>query len=114
MQRGECQLKFHSVSENEVRKVMVNMNEKKVNLTGDIPAGIRKGCVDSYISVITEILNTSLEKGHFLNQLKLAEVTLIFKKEDELRKENYRPVSVFSQASKIFERIVFNQMNLFL
>ena len=41
-------------------------------------------------------------------------MTPVFNKEDELNKENYRPVSVLSHASKIFERIVFNQMNLFL
>ena len=34
----ECQLKFHFVSENEVRKVILSMNEKKANLTGDISA----------------------------------------------------------------------------
>ena len=89
------------------------MDEKNANLTGDIPAGILKGCVDSYIPILTKILNTSLERGCFPNQLKLAEVTPVFKKEDELNKENYRPVSVLSHASKIFERIVFNQMNLF-
>ena len=37
----------------------------------------------------------------------------MFKKENELKKENYLPVSDFSHASKIFERIVFNQINLF-
>ena len=37
----------------------------------------------------------------------------VLKKEDELNKENYRSISVLSHASKIFERIVFNQMNLF-
>ena len=36
----------------------------------------------------------------------------MFKKEDELSKENYRPGSVLSRISKIFERIAFNQMNL--
>ena len=82
-------------------------------MTGDIPAGILKDCVDSCMSILTKILNTSLERGCFPNQLKLAEVTPVFKKEDELSKENYRPVSVLSYASKIFERIVFNQMNLF-
>ena len=83
------------------------------NLTGDTPVGILKDCVDSYISILTKILSTLLERGCFPNQLKLAEVTPVFKKEDELNKENYRPVSVLSHASKIFERIVFNQMNLF-
>ena len=89
------------------------MEEKKANLTNDIPAGILKGCIDSYIPILTKILNTSLERGCFPNQLKLAEVTPVFKKEDELNKENYRPVSVLSHASKIFERIVFDQMNFF-
>ena len=88
------------------------MSEKKVNLPGDIPAGILKGCVDSYISILTKILNTSLERGRFPNELKL-EVTPIFKKENELSKENYRSVSILSHASKIYERIIFNQMNLF-
>ena len=40
-------------------------------------------------------------------------MTPVFKKEGELNKENDRPVSVLSHASMIFERIVFNQMNLF-
>ena len=48
LRKKECQ--FHSVCENEVRKVILNMNEKKANLTNDIPAGILKGCVDFYIS----------------------------------------------------------------
>ena len=54
-----------------------------MNLTGDIPAGILKGCDDSYISIFTKILNTSLERGCFPNQLKLLEVTPVFKKEVE-------------------------------
>ena len=47
LRREEFQFKFHSVSENKVRKVILNNDEKKANLTGDIPAGILKGCVDS-------------------------------------------------------------------
>ena len=89
------------------------MEEKKANLSGDIPSGILKSCVDSYIPTLTKFLNTSLERGCFPNQLKIAEVTPVFKKEDELSKENYSPVHVLSHPSKIFERIVFNQMNLF-
>ena len=112
LRREECQFRFHSVSENEVRKVILNMDGKKANLTGDIPVGILKGYIDSYTSVFPKILNTSLERGCLPNQLKLAEVTPVFKKKDELNKENYCPVSVLSHASNIFERIVLNQMNL--
>ena len=48
------------------------------NLTGDTPVGILKDCVDSYISILTKILSTLLERGCFPNQLKLAEVTPVF------------------------------------
>ena len=47
------------------------------------------------------------------NQLELAEMAPMFKKEDEQSKENYRPGSIFSHASQIFDRIVLNEMNLF-
>ena len=43
------------------------MDEKKANLTGDIPADILNSCVDSYISLLTKILNTSLERGFQTN-----------------------------------------------
>ena len=66
-EREKCQFKFHFVSENEVWKVTLNMDGEKANLTGDIPAGILKGCADSYISVLTKILNTSLERDCFPN-----------------------------------------------
>ena len=112
LRREECQFKFHSVCGNEVRKVVLNMDGKKENLTGDTPADMQKGCVNSYIFVLTKILNASLERGCFPNQVKLAEVTPALKKEDALNKENYRQVNAVAHASKIFEIIVFNQMNL--
>ena len=46
--------------------------------------------------------------------LKLVEVSPVFKKNDDLDKENYRPVSVLSHMSKVFERIVYNQIDNFM
>ena len=96
-----------------MRKVILNVDEEKANLTGDVPEGILKGCIDSCIFILTKTINTSLERACFPNQHKLVEVTPVFKKEDELSKENYRPVSILSQTSKIFERTVFNQIIFF-
>ena len=84
-----------------------------MNLNGDIPVVMLKYCGDSYIFILTKIFYTSSERDCFPNQLKLAEVTPVFKKEDELNKENFRLVSILSHAYKIFERIIFNQLNLF-
>ena len=52
LRREECQFKFPCEGKNEVRKIILKIDEKKANLTADIPPGILKGYVDSYISVI--------------------------------------------------------------
>ena len=57
--------------------------------------------------------NHSIDTGCFPSNLKLADVTPIFKKGDRLDKSNYRPVSILSSLSKIFERLLFNQINDF-
>ena len=44
----------------------------------------------------------------------LAEVSLVFKKKDDLDKENYRPVSVLSHVSKVFKRIMYQQIKDFI
>ena len=63
----KSQFKFYAVSENDVRKVILNINEKKVNGTGKIPAEILKECVHSYFFILTKIIDTSLERGSFPN-----------------------------------------------
>ena len=54
------------------------------------------------------------ENGYFPDDLKLAEVSSIFKKNDDLDKENYRPVSVLLNVSKVFERIIYSQIDAFM
>ena len=52
----------------------------------------------------------SFESGCFPDDLKLAEVTPSFKKNDDLDKESYRSVSVSSNVSKVSERIIYSQI----
>ena len=46
--------------------------------------------------------------------LKLAEVSPIFKKNDDLDKENYLSTSVLINVSKVFQRIFYSQINAFM
>ena len=55
-----------------------------------------KGRVGSYISILTKILNSSLERSCFSNQFKLAEVAPVFKKEDKLSKRIMAQLVFFS------------------
>ena len=51
---------------------------------------------------ITLIINQSLKSGIFANQLKIAKVTPIYKKDDKKSITNYRPISVLPVVSIIF------------
>ena len=70
--------------------------------------------MDIYLSLLTDIINDSMKRGIFSNKLKLAEVIPLFKKVDPFDKTNYRPVTLLSDISKAFERIIYNQMDEYI
>ena len=52
------------------------------------------------------IINLPFRNGYLPEESKMAEVFPIFKKDDSLVKENYRPVTIFSHISKFVERLM--------
>ena len=44
----------------------------------------------------------------------MASVCPIFKKNDRSKCENYRPISLLSNLSKVFERVMYNRVEVFL
>ena len=62
------------------------------------------------IEPLTHLINWSLRSGVFPSELKLAKVVPIFKAGDTSAINNYRPISVLSFFSKVFEKIVYNHV----
>ena len=79
---------FKKVHEEEVKQEITNLNSKKATCHGVIPAKILKKFCDSYLPIITKIINKSITEGTFPSELKLAEVTPVFKKLDCMNKKN--------------------------
>ena len=71
----------------------MNLDGSKPTSNGNMSINILKSTVDIYLPFMTNILNLLIKEGHFPDELKLAEVSTIFKKKDYLDKENCRPVS---------------------
>ena len=61
---------------------------------------------------LQKLFNQALTAGEFPSNLKNADVTPVFKKNNPLNKENYRPVSALPIISKVFEKLMQNQINL--
>ena len=60
------------------------------------------------------LFNISLEKEQFPSELKYADVSPLFKKDDANDKQNYRPISILPSISKVFERLLFHQITNFV
>ena len=64
--------------------------------------------------ILTNFFNLSLKKNIFPHSWKIANVTPIFKKGNKHLCSNYRPISLLSILSKVFEKAVFNHLFSFL
>ena len=61
--------------------------------------------------ILTQFTNKSFTSGEFPDFLKQANVSLIFKKDDPLDKENYRPVSILPLLSKVYEKLLYDRLS---
>ena len=86
-------------------------NFQWLHLNGSIPANVLKDTYGISIPYHTKIINDSLQARNFPSEIKLAQVTQVYKEKDPLNKENYHPASVLSHVSKILEKIVYQLIN---
>ena len=107
-------LSFRNVKDDEVVKFIMNLDGSKATPVGGIPTDMLKQTIDTHFPIMTQIINISTDNNCYPDDLKLAEVSLIFKKNDDLGKENYGPASVLSHASKVFEKIMYQQIEGFM
>ena len=65
-------------------------------------------------SPLVHICNLSLQQGLLPDELKIANVLILFKACDPYVFNNYRPVSLMCVLSKVYERIMYNRLIIFL
>ena len=79
----------------------------------DIPSFLTKRVLNSYIKLLTVLINRSFQEGIVPDEIKLANVTPIYKSGSTMELINYRPISVLNIFSKIFERLMYNRLIFF-
>ena len=97
----------------EIKGVIHSLNNSSSGWD-EIPTFLVKICVDSFIEPLTYLVNYSISEGIFPSELKLARVVPIFKSGDPSLITNYRPISVLSIFSKVFEKVMYNHIISFM
>ncbi len=106
---------FCPLTEAEVSKLLLSSHPTTCSLD-PIPSHLLQAISPTLLPALTHIINTSLHTGIFPTAFKQARVTPLLKKPtlNTSLLENYRPVSLLPFVAKTLERVVFNQLSLFL
>ena len=80
----------------------MELNSNKASGYDCIPPKTLKDSVSIVKDPLTQLFNTSAKDNLFPFDLKYANVSPLFKKDDNTNKENYRPISISPTISKSF------------
>ena len=105
---------FQSTTSELVIHEIFTLNTSKATPKDSIPTKILKENYDIFGYKLAIDFNGAIKCGTFPDNQKYADVSPIFKKDNNLDKSNYRPVSILVSLSKIFERLLFYQINAYM
>ena len=88
------------------------MNSTK-KTSGPIPIKTVKLANKKFCKDLPNCINECIKQNKFPNELKIADVTPIFKKEDPLPKTSYRLISILPTVSKILKEYYSINYNVF-
>jgi hypothetical protein len=102
------------LNEKEVVDIIQSLDPEKAIGPDGVSPKLLKICAPMIAPSLTKLFNLSLKTCKFPNSWKFANVMPIFKKGDTSDVNNYRPVSLLSCLSKVFEKAIFKHVFNFL
>lgn len=105
---------FKEETEETIRALIDRIRTEVATGEDNITARLLKDAKFTIAESITKLVNLSYTKNTFPNSMKKAIITPIHKKNCTEDISNYRPISILSVVSKIFERSATNQLVTYL
>ena len=102
------------ILEDEVIKQLRNLKISKNSSAYHILNKIIKLSTVIIAPILTKSFNNSIRQGVYPDVLKIAQVVSIHKSGSIHKFSNYRPVSILSSFSKIFEKCLYKQISSYL
>jgi hypothetical protein len=108
--RVNDEMEENFITREEIIKAINELNLDKAIGCDQIPARLVKISAVQIASPLQHIANLCLSTGIYPTKLKMAKVIPVFKANDPLDPNNYRPISLLSVFNKIIEVILSNRL----
>ena len=108
--KNKTQFSFTVVEYDDILKKVKKLNTSKASQQSDITTKVLRENDEFFARFFHENFNLCIDVDIFPSDLKIADVTPAYKKKSKYPKENYRPVSIRSNISKIYERCIYDQI----
>lgn len=100
-------------SEKEIEEIIVKLKPTRSTGYDEINTNTLKQTTKYIVKPLTHVINNMLTEGIFPDNLKTAIVIPIFKNGNQKEINNYRPISLLSNISKIFEKAIYTRLENF-
>ena len=101
-------------NEGEILKIIRNLNINKAHGHDEISIRMIKICDKSLLKPLIILFENSIKSSCYPDIWKKSNVIPAHKKNDKRLVNNYRPISLLPIFRKIFEKIIFNRIYIFL
>ena len=101
---------FKYTNPSGILKIIEGLKPKSSAGYDHLSSKVLKDIADIVSTPLSIIINQSLCSGIFPSKLKIAKVIPLFKKGDIQLFGNYRPISLLSSVSKVFEKAAYGQL----
>ena len=102
------------MSPTNVKQKVKTLKTNKAVGPNNIPTKILKTYSKSLSKPLSELINLSFAQAKFLTILKIVKVMPIHKQGDKSECDNYKPLSLISNISKLLEKLVHERLYSFL
>ena len=107
---NKAKFNFRTIEVKEVRAAFAKIKTAKSFGIDNFSSYFLKLALPFIENSLAFLFNTSIETSQFPDSWNVARVTPIFKEGDKTEKSNYRPISVLPVISRLFEKLVFDQL----
>ena len=105
---------IYPTTKEEIEDNIKLLNNHKTTGPNSIPTQILKQFKKTLSEPLNNLINLSFTTGVFPNIAKFAKIVPLYKKQNKLECNNYRPISLLSNIGKLIEKLLHKRLYSFL